>query len=126
MSAGRHDRRIVLVLGLLLVLISGVFIVALFKNLGSLWAFLPGVVVLTVFLFLTRRYADVGLLMGGLVFVGVGKVLKLLIERPRPDYQIIEPFASGFSFPSGHSLFAVILGGVVVYWVDHLAVEVWI
>ncbi|GIT01914.1 MAG: hypothetical protein CM1200mP27_05390 [Chloroflexota bacterium] len=76
------------------------------------------VVVLTVFLFLTRRYADVGLFMGGLVFVGMGKVLKLLVERPRPDYQIIEPFASGFSFPSGHSLFAVILGGVLVYWVD--------
>ena len=90
----------------------------MFNNLGSLWAVLPGVVVLTVFLFLTRRYADVGLLMGGLVFVGVGKVLKLLIERPRPDYQIIEPFASGFSFPSGHSLFAVILGGVLIYLVD--------
>ena len=57
----------------------------MFENLGSLWAVLPGVVVLTVFLFLTRRYADVGLLMGGLVFVGVGEVLKLLIERPRPD-----------------------------------------
>ena len=90
----------------------------IFENLGSLWAVLPGVAVLTVFLFLTRRYADVGLFMGGLVFVGMGKVLKLLIERPRPDYQIIEPIASGFSFPSGHSLFAVILGGVLVYWVD--------
>ena len=90
----------------------------IFENLGSLWAVLPGVVVLTVFLVLTRRYADVGLFMGGLVVVGVGKVLKLLVERPRPDYQIIEPFASGFSFPSGHSLFAVILGGVLVYLVD--------
>jgi len=90
----------------------------IFENIGSLWAVLPGVAVLTVFLFLTRRYADVGLFMGGLVFVGMGKVLKLLIERPRPDYQIIEPIASGFSFPSGHSLFAVILGGVLVYWVD--------
>ena len=89
----------------------------IFENLGSLWAVLPGVVVLTVFLVLTRRYADVGLFMGGLVVIGVGKVLKLLVERPRPDYQIIEPFASGFSFPSGHSLFAVILGGVLVYWV---------
>ena len=89
-----------------------------FENLGSLWAVLPGVVVLTVFLFLTRRFADIGLLLGGLVVVGVGKGLKLLIERPRPDYQIIEPFASGFSFPSGHSLFAVILGGILVYLVD--------
>ena len=90
----------------------------IFDNLGSLWTVLPGVFVLTVFLLLTRRYVDVGLFMGGLVFVGMGKVLKLLVERPRPDYQIIEPFASGFSFPSGHSLFAVILGGVLVYWVD--------
>ena len=90
----------------------------IFENLGSLWIILPGVVVLTVFLFLTRRYADVGLFTGGLVVVGMGKVIKLLVERPRPDYQIIEPIASGFSFPSGHSLFAVILGGVLVYLVD--------
>ena len=90
----------------------------IFENLGSIWAVLPGVVILTLFLFLTRRYADVRLFMGGLVVVGIGKVLKLLVERPRPDYQIIEPLASGFSFPSGHSLFAVILGGVLVYWVD--------
>ena len=89
----------------------------IFENLGSIWAVLPGVVILTLFLFLTRRYADVRLFMGGLVVVGIGKVLKLLVERPRPDYQIIEPLASGFSFPSGHSLFAVILGGVLVYWV---------
>ena len=43
--------------------------------------------------------------------------MKLLIDRPRPVYQIIEPFASGLSFPSGHSLLAVILGGVLVYLV---------
>ena len=44
----------------------------IFENLGSLWIILPGVVVLTVFLFLTRRYADVGLFTGGLMVVGMG------------------------------------------------------
>ena len=89
-----------------------------FANLGSLWVVLTGAAIVTVFLFLSRRYADIGLLLGGLVVVGAGKGIKLLIERPRPDYQIIEPFASGFSFPSGHSLFAIILCGVLVYLVD--------
>ena len=44
----------------------------IFENLGSLWAVLPGVVVLTVFLFFSRRYADVGLFMGGLSVIGMG------------------------------------------------------
>ena len=51
------------------------------------------------------------------MIVGLGNRLKLLVDRPRPDYQIIEPFASGLSFPSGHSLLAVILGGMFVYLV---------
>ena len=43
----------------------------IFENLGSLWAVLPGVVVLTVILFLTRRYADVGLFTGKLIETSV-------------------------------------------------------
>ncbi|MCH2676561.1 MAG: phosphatase PAP2 family protein [Dehalococcoidia bacterium] len=87
------------------------------SNLGSLWVFLPAAAVLIVFLFFARRYADIGLVFSGLMIVGLGNRLKLLVDRPRPDYQIIEPFASGLSFPSGHSLLAVILGGVLVYLV---------
>ena len=89
-----------------------------FANLGVLWVFLPAAGVLIVFLFLTRRYADIGLVFGGFMVVGLGYGMKLLIDRPRPDYQIIEPFASGLSFPSGHSLLAVILGGLLVYLLD--------
>ena len=73
--------------------------------------------ILNPFLFFARRYADIGLVFSGLMIVGLGNRLKLLVDRPRPDYQIIEPFASGLSFPSGHSLLAVILGGVLVYLV---------
>jgi undecaprenyl-diphosphatase len=89
-----------------------------FANLGALWVFLPAVAVLIVFLFLTRRYADIGLVFGGFMVVGLGYGLKLLVDRPRPGYQIIEPFSSGLSFPSGHTLLAVIMGGLLVYLVS--------
>ena len=88
-----------------------------FANLGLFWVFLPAAAVLMAFLFFARRYADIALVFGGLVVVGLGNGLKLLVDRPRPEYQIFEPFASGLSFPSGHSLLAVILGGVLVYLV---------
>ncbi|MED5405763.1 MAG: hypothetical protein VX484_07255, partial [Chloroflexota bacterium] len=61
------------------------------SNLGSLWVFLPAAAVLIVFLFFARRYADIGLVFSGLMIVGLGNRLKLLVDRPRPDYQIIEP-----------------------------------
>jgi len=88
-----------------------------FSNLGEAWVFLPAAAVLITILFFARRYADIGLVFGGLIVVGLGNALKLLVDRPRPDYQIMEPFASGLSFPSGHSLLAVILGGLLVYLV---------
>jgi undecaprenyl-diphosphatase len=88
-----------------------------FSNLGEVWVFLPAAAVLIAILFFARRHADIGLVFGGLIVVGMGNGLKLIVDRPRPDYQIIEPFASGLSFPSGHSLLAVILGGLLVYLV---------
>ena len=88
-----------------------------FANIGVVWVFLPAANVLIVLLFLTRRYADIGLVFGGFMVVGLGYGLKLLVDRPRPGYQIIEPITSGLSFPSGHSLLAVILGGLLVYLV---------
>lgn len=88
-----------------------------FANLGLLSVFMPGAVVLMGFLAIARRYADVALVFGGLAVVGLGAGLKVIVDRPRPEYQIIEPLESGLSFPSGHSLLAVILGGVLVYLV---------
>lgn len=89
-----------------------------FANLGLVWVFLPAVAVLIACLVLARRYADTAMVFGGLVVIGIGNALKLLIDRPRPDYQIIDPIASGLSFPSGHSLLAVMLGGVLVYLIE--------
>ena len=41
-------------------------------------------------------------------------MLKLIIQRPRPDeYRIID--ASGYSFPSGHSMISMAFYGFIIY-----------
>jgi undecaprenyl-diphosphatase len=88
-----------------------------FANIGLLWVFMPAAAVLISCLVLARRYADAAMIFGGLAVIGIGNGLKLIVDRPRPEFQIVEPLQSGLSFPSGHSLLAVILGGVLVYLV---------
>lgn len=95
-----------------------------FDNLGLFWVFVPLTVVLIQFLMLARRYADVAMVVGGGLMIGLGHGLKMLVDRPRPDYQLVGTMHSGLSFPSGHTLLAVIMGGLLVYliglWVKPL------
>jgi undecaprenyl-diphosphatase len=49
---------------------------------------------------------------GALLMVG----LKLLFHRPRPTEIFTERL--GYSFPSGHSFFAVVLYGLIAYWLS--------
>ena len=98
-----------------------------FANLGLFWVFLPAAAVLVGCLLLARRYADVAMVVAGLVAIGIGNGLKLLVDRPRPEYHLVGPLQSDLSFPSGHSLLAVIMGGVLFYlvgqWVKPLALR---
>ncbi len=86
-------------------------------NLGLIWVFLRAAVALLTVLTLTRRYADAVMLMGGLAVIGIGNGLKVIVDRPRPDYAVLESLPSSLSFPSGHSFLAVIPRGVLVYLV---------
>ena len=88
-----------------------------FANIGSLCVFMPAVAVLMGCLVFARRYADTATIFASLAVIGIGNGLKLIVDRPRPEYQIVEPLQSGLSFPSGHSLLAMVLGGVLVYLV---------
>lgn len=88
-----------------------------FANIGLFWVFLPAAGLLMAFLLLIRRYADVAMIFVSLILIGAGNGLKEIVDRPRPDHQIFEPIQSSLSFPSGHSLLAIILGGVLIYLV---------
>ena len=88
-----------------------------FANMGLFWVFVPVTVILIGCLILTRRYADSAMIVAAGLVIGIGNGLKLVVDRPRPDYQMVGQMQSDLSFPSGHTLLAVIMGGVLVYLV---------
>ena len=91
-----------------------------FDNFGVVSVIMPATVFLMALLLVARRYADVVMVFAGLVLIGMGNWLKVLVDRPRPDYQIFDPIESSLSFPSGHSLLAVILGGLLLYLTESM------
>lgn len=68
----------------------------------------------TAGLLLLRRRADAVVMGLSLVPMAVGNELKLLVDRPRPEYLLIGAPSTSLSFPSGHALSAAILGGLLI------------
>ena len=64
-----------------------------------------------------RRVADALLLSAAVSSALATLGFKAMVGRPRPDYAIVEPVPQDMGFPSGHSAFAVLLGGVLIYLV---------
>ena len=90
-----------------------------FAQFGLLKVFVPAAAVLAAGLLSVRRYADVAVIVAGLVVSGVGCSLKELVGRPRPEFHMIGPDPSGLSFPSGHALLGLIVGLVLVHLIGH-------
>lgn len=63
----------------------------------------------------------IAILGSGLIIQGV----KLVIKRPRPSFFNPLLHESGFSFPSGHSLIAMVVYGLLGYFALHLFTNVW-
>ena len=72
-------------------------------------------IVLLVLGLIFIKNKDIPLLMIGNVVASalLMSFLKNIIKRPRPDYKLIAE--NGFSFPSGHSLNAVVFYGLLIY-----------
>ena len=71
-----------------------------------------------LFLLGQRRRAD-ALMVALMVFpIALGLGLKLAVGRPRPEYSLIDQIPGTLSFPSGHALFALLFGGVLIFLIQ--------
>lgn len=78
----------------------------LITALGSSAVLLPMIAVTAVLLGLTRRWAEMTVLLLSAITIWIGvDVMKEAVDRPRPDGGLVA--ASGMSFPSGHAAHSV-------------------
>jgi undecaprenyl-diphosphatase len=78
---------------------------------------LPPITLLIAGYLLYKRYRNYALLLVGTMLgdVVIVEILKRLIHSSRPLNGIIQE--TGFSFPSGHATAAVVLGGLLTYFI---------
>ncbi len=80
---------------------------------------------------LVKRRDVAALILLSLISIGLGNLLKQLVDRPRPDYLVSEYLllngpATSLSFPSGHALFVATFGGILFWFVSSFIVTRWI
>jgi undecaprenyl-diphosphatase len=78
------------------------------------------IVVAAVALALLRRPADAVMVILSLIPLLISHELKEIVDRPRPDYHLLGLDPQSFSFPSGHSVYGAIFGGLLIYLADGL------
>jgi undecaprenyl-diphosphatase len=69
----------------------------------------------TASLWLLRRRADALMMLLSLLPLAAGNALKRLVDRPRPDYLLLGPVPDDASFPSGHSIYAILFCGLLIF-----------
>ena len=80
-------------------------------------------VLTVVAVFVTRRWADALVVTLSGIPIGVGILLKDVIGRARPEYFLTGSAPSSLSFPSGHSLFAMLFGGLLIVLAEELPIS---
>ncbi len=73
---------------------------------------------LFLFLLARGRRVDAVVVLLSAVPLLAGLVLKELVGRARPDLWLTGPEPSGLSFPSGHSTFAMVFGGMLILLIE--------
>jgi len=86
------------------------------SSIGSPYALAPAVALAAGLLWWTRQKDDAVLVaMAALGGVALDEVMKLHFKRSRPDVPWAFVHEHSFSFPSGHSVLAMVMYGVIVY-----------
>ena len=75
-----------------------------------------GLVLAVIIMLVVLRHRSEALIVAlSIIPMAVNDGLKRVVERPRPDYLLIGPEPSGFGFPSGHTVYALLFGGLLIY-----------
>lgn len=83
------------------------------------------ILVFILLISLRRRTLAVSFAVGLTIGVAITQVLKILIERGRPADVIYQVSRIGYSFPSGHTVAAMIFYGFAGYTLAHVAARRW-
>ncbi len=69
-------------------------------------------------LFKNKKFFKVFLItvLGGLI---LNNIIKLLVHRPRPSQTFLFASETSYSFPSSHTVVAVIFYGLIIYYIVH-------
>ena len=86
--------------------------------LGNVAVALPVMAATTLALLWARRWADALATLACVAPIAMGNLLKMAVGRPRPEQVMSEVAHSGMSFPSGHALFALLFGGLLIVLIE--------
>ncbi len=81
---------------------------------------LPLILAVSGLLYLLHRRIDALIVLLSLAPLVAGNALKFVVERPRPDYLLVGSNPGSLSFPSGHSMYAFLFGGILIFLVGEL------
>ena len=82
--------------------------------------------VISLALWLGKRSADAVAVLLVLIPDGINAVLKVLVDRPRPEFSILVSPHSNHSFPSGHAVHAFLLFGLLIIIVGETVKPFWL
>ena len=77
-------------------------------------------------LFAARRRVESLMIVASLPFMVAGQLLKLAVGRARPEEMLAFAESAGFGFPSGHSVYAMLFGGLMIFIAGRLIRNVWV
>ncbi|HEY2859998.1 MAG TPA: phosphatase PAP2 family protein [Terracidiphilus sp.] len=93
---------------------------------GSPWAVTPAVILAAGLMWwLGRKDAAILVASAALGGVALDQVMKLHFKRARPDLPWAFVHEHSFSFPSGHSVMAMVIYGVIVYKTQNKLRSTW-